>query len=112
MRRNGPQGFFLHQEVIRYLVNRTKDSKNIHIYGFEDMDFPNDIANYKDTSHYHQKFNSMFLDAIAAGEHELTPENVENYLKRCEQKAWDYDIPALNDEVQRLLKAAETRKNG
>lgn len=111
-RRNGTSDYFLHQEIIRYLVERTKDNKNIHIYGFEDQDFPDDIANYKDTTHYHPRFNSMFLDSIATGRHELTPENVEDYLKRCEQKAWDYDIPALNDEVQRLLKAAEARDKG
>lgn len=112
MRRDAPKDFFLHQEVIRYIVDRTKEQKNIHIYGFEDMDFPDDLANYRDTTHYHERFNSMFLDAIASGQHELTPENVEDYLKRCEQKAWDYDIPALNDEVQRLLKAAEAKEKG
>lgn len=106
MRRKTPQNFFLHQEMIRYVVEKTKNYKNIHIYGFEDQDFPNDIANYRDTTHYHPRFNSMFLDAIAAGTHELTPENVEDYLKRCEQKAWDYDIPALNAQVQRLLKTS------
>lgn len=111
-RRNHPKDFFLHQEIVRYLVERTKDNKNIHIFGFEDQDFPDDIANYKDTTHYHPRFNSMFLDAIASGTHELTPENVEDYLKRCEQKAWDYDIPALNDEVQRLMKKAAKKENG
>lgn len=109
MRRSAPQDFFLHQEIIRYLVDRTKNDKNIHIYGFEDQDFPDDIANYKDPTHYHQKFNSMFLDAIAAGRHELTPEMVEGYLQRCEQKAWDFDIPALNAKVQRLLEASPAR---
>lgn len=112
MRRTSPKSFFLHQEIIRYLVDSTKDYKNIHIYGFEDQDFLDDIANYKDIIHYHQKFNSMFLDAMAAGTHELTPENVEDYLKHCEQKAWDYDIPALNARVQELLKAGEVKEKG
>ena len=112
MRRNNPQDFFLHQEVVRYLVDRTKGSRNVHLYGFEDQDFLDDLANYKDLSHYHHKFNSMFLDAIATGRHELTPENVEAYLRRCEQKAWDYDIPALNDEVQRLLETAAKKEEG
>lgn len=110
MRRNNAPDYFLHQEIVRYLVDRTKEQKNIHIFGFEDQDFLDDIANHKDATHFHPKFNSMFLDAIAAGRHELTPENVEDYLKRCEQKAWDYDIPALNDEVQRLLQAAEAKE--
>lgn len=112
MRRFAPGYFFLHQEIIRYIVEKTKDNKNIHIYGFEDQDFLDDIANYMDAVHYHPRFNSLFLDAIAEGRHELTPENVEDYLKRCEQKAWDYDIPALNDEVQRLLGAAAKKKDG
>lgn len=110
MRRTRPKEFFLHQEIVRYLVNKTKESKNIKIYGFEDQDFLDDIANYKDLGHYDQKFNSYFLDAIAAGKHELTPENVEDYLKKCEQKAWDYDIPALNAKVQSLLKEAAEKK--
>lgn len=109
LRRNAPEDFFLHQEIVRYLVERTKANKNIHIYGFEDQDFPDDMANYKDIYHYHQRFNSQFLDAIASGSHELTSENVEGYLQRCEQKAWDYDIPALNARVQALLEAARKK---
>lgn len=112
MRRNAPQDFFLHQQIVRYLVERTSGKKNVHIYGFEDQDFLDDMANYKDMLHHHQKFNSLFLDAMAAGAHELTPENVEDYLKRCEQKAWNYDIPALNDEVQHLMKKAAIKTNG
>lgn len=102
--RNSPADFFLHQEMVRFLVKKTMKMKNVHIYGFEDQDFPDAIENYKDVTHYHQKFNSLFLDAMVSGKHELTSKNVEEYLKECEQKAWDYDIPALNDKVQRLMR--------
>lgn len=110
MRRTRPKEFFLHQEIVRYLVNKTKENKNIKIYGFEDQDFLDNIANYGDYMHHDQKFNSYFLDAIAAGKHVLTPENVEDYLKKCEQKAWDYDIPALNAKVQSLLRETAEKK--
>lgn len=43
------------------------------------------------------------LDAIRAG-NELTPENVEQYLWDCQEKAWNFDIGALNAEAQRLLR--------
>lgn len=108
--RNKPEDFFLHQSIIIYLVNLTKDMPNIHIYGFEDLDFLDDIANYRDTTHYHPKFNSLFLDAIRAGQHELTPRTLKKYLEDCEQKAWDFDIPKLNAEAQRLLQEAEEKR--
>lgn len=109
LRRNSPEDFFLHQSIITYLVNLTKDIPNMHIYGFEDQAFLDDIANYMDTLHYHHKFNSFFLDAIRTGQHELTPQTLKKYLEDCEQKAWDFDIPKLNAEAQRLLQAEEKR---
>lgn len=110
LRRNSPEDFFLHQSIITYLVNLTKDIPNMHIYGFEDQAFLDDIANYMDTLHYHHKFNSFFLDAIRTGQHELTPQTLKKYLEDCEQKAWDFDIPKLNAEAQRLLQEAEKKR--
>ncbi len=60
-------------------------------------------------THIHPKFNSLFLDAIRTGQHELTPQTLKKYLEDCEQKAWDFDIPKLNAEAQRLLQEAEKK---
>lgn len=99
-----PEVFLLHQAVIHYFAEQTKVLSNLHIYGFEDEDFVDDIANYKDTGHYHYRFNSYFLDAIAAGRHELTAENVDSYLERCRQKAEAFDIAKLNAQAQELIR--------
>ena len=77
---------------------------NVHIYGFEDLDFLDNIENYKDTGHYHQKFNSFMLDAIAQNQHRLTPDNVDAYLAKAEQRALTFDVVKLNNEAQSLLR--------
>ncbi|MCH5277890.1 MAG: hypothetical protein J1E80_08695 [Desulfovibrionaceae bacterium] len=99
-----PQEFFLHQEVIRYMTEKSETLSNLHIYGFEDQDFLDDIANYKDTTHYHPWVNSLMLDAIHEGTHLLTPENMERYLRDCLEKAWNFDIGALNAQARRLVR--------
>lgn len=104
-RRLEPEKFALHKRLIQYMVAATAKYPNLHIYGFEDMDFLDNIANYKDTTHHHQDFNSLITKSIAAGKHELTTENVDAYLQASEKKALDYDIAALNKEAQSLLGA-------
>ena len=78
--------------------------KNVHVYGFEDQQFLDDIANYKDTTHFHHRFNSYFLDDIASNTHILTVHNLEQYLASCKNLALEFNISQLNDEVQSLLR--------
>ncbi len=107
-----PEDFLLHQAVTRYFAEQAKALPNMHVYGFEDEDFVDDIANYKDTGHYHYRFNSYFLDAIAAGQHEVSVDNVDAYLERCRQKAEAFDIAKLNAQAQELIrKAGKTASN-
>lgn len=106
-----PEMFFLHQEIVKYLVEKSSSLPNLHVYGFEDQDFLDDIANYKDTTHYHQRYNSVMLDAIRGG-NELTPENVEHYLRVSLEKAWNFDMAGLNAEAQRLLRERKAARGG
>ncbi len=104
MAQNAPYNFHLHQYAVRYLVSKTHPMKNVHVYGFEDQQFLDDIANYKDTTHFHHRFNSYFLDAIASNTHILTVHNLEQYLASCKNLALEFNISQLNDEVQSLLR--------
>lgn len=93
--------WYVHQAVIQTLAQQTKDVKNLHVYGYEDMDFLDDIANYKDTVHFSQHYNSVIHKSIAEGAHRLTPDTVKRYLKTAQQKAANYNF-------QPLIKAMET----
>jgi len=100
--------YLLHQFAVRYFVQEAHKLSNVHIYGFEDMDFLDDIKNYNDTSHYHQKYNSLMLNAIAEGKHRITMENVDAYLQEATRKLFEFDLEALNQEAQRLLRKQGT----
>lgn len=104
MAQNAQHKFHLHQYAVRYLVSKESLMQNIHIYGFEDQSFVDDISNYKDTIHFHHKLNSYFLDAIASNTHILAAHNLEQYLASCKNLALQFNISQLNDEVQSLLR--------
>ena len=70
----------------------SKDISNIKIYGFDDLDYADNLGNYFDSTHYNDDMNSMQLDAIATQTHIVTSENIDAYLDTMEQKIYEYDI--------------------
>lgn len=67
---------------------------NVHLFSFsDDFSLTTDLNNYKDIAHYGQHVNSYMLTCMKNGEHRLTEENYEEYLKNIENyyKNYDYD---------------------
>lgn len=86
--------------ILKWLVNEVANMENVAIYGFDDLDYADEIANYKDLTHYNVDMNSMQLDAIANGTHILTPQNIDTYLATMESKIKNYDIVPLIAEIK------------
>lgn len=101
-----PDDYQLHLERIRYVVNALKGYPNAKVYGFDHLDFTNDIANYKDPSHYHPCFNSDMLRWMKGGLHELTSTNVEAYLKTISELAENYDILSFGKKIKSFMKGS------
>ena len=71
-------------------------AENIHLFSFfEDYDTITNLNNYFDPAHYSPEVNSHILQSMAAGEHELTPENYEAYWKEISEFYSTYDYDAL-----------------
>lgn len=98
-----PQDFHAYLENLRFIVQDCARHPNISVFGFETEDFLDDIANYKDTSHYHQKFNSMMLQWMATGEHRLTPTNIETYIEQVTRRARDYPLRNIGERINSYL---------
>lgn len=88
-----PEAFIERKKVVLYLLEQIKDLDNATIYAFDDLDYPDNIANYAgDTVHYAQDMNSLELSAIKDKTHILTLDNAQSYFDKVEQKIKSYDI--------------------
>ena len=87
------------------VVNETVKFPNVFIYGFDNQNFLDDLANYKDTSHYSPEYNSRILNWIKNGEQQLTPENLEAYLKVITTKAEQYSVLNIGHEIKKYLES-------
>lgn len=81
--------------ALKWLVIQCDKLPNVKVYGFDDTSYANDIAHYKDISHYNTDMNSMQLKAIASNKHILTKDNIDSYLKTMEQNITNYDLTPL-----------------
>lgn len=84
--------FYTWEKSLRYFITQSSSYKNVKVYGFDDLDYADDIANYKDLPHYNKDLNSIQLDAIKNQTNILTPQNIDKYLATMEQKIKSYDI--------------------
>lgn len=93
------ENFWSYIDYIRHIVSVLDHHENARIFAFDDMDFTAKLTNYKDQSHYSAAVSSQLLHMMAAGEHELTMNNVEGYIERLIAAAAAYDLRALAEEI-------------
>jgi hypothetical protein len=96
----------LHEDVVRHIVEEAENMKNVLVIGYEDQDFLDDISNYKDPRHYHEKYNRIFIDDIRAGRHVLTQKNTDEYISVAKEKALAFDLSGLGAKIDTYLKSS------
>ena len=104
MKQSNPQEFEIYLETLRFVVQESSKYNNIKIFGFENEQFLDDIANYKDTSHYHQRYNSQMLQWMKNEDHLLTPSNIEAYIKDISIRAGKYPLKEIGAQINDYLK--------
>jgi hypothetical protein len=73
-------------ELQQYALELLLDYSNIHVFSFADcFDIVCDLDNYKDYIHYSEGINEKMLTWMKEGEHEITTENLEQYLQTVEE---------------------------
>ena len=96
--------FEIHKAIIQYLVEKSEEFPNFKIYAFEDQNFLDNIANYKDTTHYHYSINSWMLSEIEEDSGRLKKENLNKYLHIITNKALMYDVVNVGQKIDDYLK--------
>ncbi len=66
----------------KYLVNKTRNLKNVTIFGFDnDYLIVNNINNYKDYGHYRSNINNMIMKSTIDKKYILDINNTNHYIK-------------------------------
>ncbi len=94
-----PAGAKLQKYFLKYLLNQ--NLPNLKVYGFDDMGFTDDIANYVDLGHYSKDINSKMLDWVAQKKGILTTQNFDEYWDKYEQKSKAFDLSKFLEELQK-----------
>lgn len=102
-----PDLFDLYTHYIHFVTLTIASHDNISVYGFNDMSFTDNIANYKDLWHYSEQFNRKMLEWIHQGQHELTMDNIDTYLATINRKAHGYDLLGLDKLIREKTKARD-----
>ncbi|MBF7068546.1 hypothetical protein [Campylobacter volucris] len=89
------------KKILTIIIQESQKYPNVKIYGFDDLDYADDIANYKDLEHYNVDMNEMQLDAIKNNTHILTIENINEYFKIMEEKIISYDLQPIIEKINK-----------
>jgi hypothetical protein len=108
-KQGNPQAFETYLATLRFVVHESEKYDNVKIFGFETESFPDDLANYKDTIHYHQRINSEMLHWMKDGAHQLTTSNLDGYINEITARAAIYPLKDIGAEIDAYLtRVAET----
>ena len=73
-----------------YVFSVMKEYKNIKLYDFQNAyHITNDLGNYKDITHYHQRINLWMLNSMKKGAYLVSKDNIDKMINE------------LNEQVQR-----------
>ncbi|MFI3169829.1 MAG: hypothetical protein R3Y06_07790 [Faecalibacterium sp.] len=93
---NQNNALYYELEKLEYAASLLVEYDNIQLYAFfEEYDLVTNLDNYKDWTHYSEDVNSMILEAMAAGEHQLTAENYQSYFAELTDYYTSYDYEAI-----------------
>ncbi len=105
LKRLNPMEYELYLDKIRYVVNSLDRYPNARVFGFDQLGFTNKLKNYKDTMHYHPRFNSAMLKWMKKGRFELTSKSIEKYLGLISAQVDKYDVLTFGSKIESFLNA-------
>ena len=76
----------------------------MNVYGFDHLEFVSHIKNYKDTGHYHPKFNMMILSWMQEKKYQLSLNNLDTYIETITDQSQRYDVVSIGDKIKKHLK--------
>lgn len=106
--RTGAQYYADFKTMLLWILKELEPFKNVKIYAFDDLDYPNHLNNYCDGNHYNTDMNSLFLTAVQSNTHRLTLNNQQQFFEKMENEINNYDIQPF---ILSIKKYEQSKKN-
>ena len=75
----------------KYIFQKCKDLPNVKIYDLQvDFQTTNNLQNYKDLGHYHEKINKLILQNIQKNNYLVSEKNIDLFIKELEKNTQHY----------------------
>jgi hypothetical protein len=75
----------------RYVYNVMKKYENIKLYDFQyEKEITHNLANYKDTTHYHQKINFWMLNSMKNNAYLVSKDNIDRMISEFKKQIRTY----------------------
>lgn len=104
LRKQGDPGSFQqYLETIDLTVKMAAQYPNVRIFGFETEDFLDDLANYKDTQHYHHRHNAEMLQWMKDGTRQLAMVNLDAYNRAISDRAARFPLRKIGMQIGSYL---------
>lgn len=95
--------FTQYSYFVQQAVKKSDTFSNVHLFGFDNLAFTNNLSYYKDTTHYKEDINSQLLHLMKAKKYSLSVENVNGYLHELWVRVENFDLNTLNQFLQSKL---------
>ncbi len=95
----------------RYLIEKCAQYSNVKFYAFHTCEFPQNLGNYFDVTHYHPDINRYMLYTIQKDLHRLSLTNLDAYEKAMLENLYTFEVKDAYPQKDTLADVIQQEAN-
>ncbi|MCW8930259.1 MAG: hypothetical protein OQL19_08495 [Gammaproteobacteria bacterium] len=99
----------VHKAIVKYMSEKDDELSNLKVFAFENEEFLDNIAQYKDLTHYEKGINSWMLRSVKNEYGRLDSKNLPHYFQSIDEKNLNFDLLLLQNQIDFAIKYSRTR---
>jgi len=104
-----PLKYILYKKTIKYLVEASQLHDNMYVYLLDDLDYLDNLSNYRDMRHYNTEMNDKIVDYVHQEKYIRTDDALDVLLNEIDLKNKSYTN--LDDDIEKIFDAYKFRYN-
>lgn len=102
-----PLKYTLYKKTIKYLVEASQLHDNMYVYLLDDLDYLDNMKNYRDMRHYNTEMNNKIVDYIYEKKYIATKETLNGFFQKIDVKNKTY--VDLDKNIAKIVDAYKFR---